>query len=93
MDKERVEKKIENIAFSHLFCNVEDDDWPQDPMSVLVKAAEEEAAADEISDFCKGDDQMVVWQPFERFEAQAILDELDQLIEDMKNLVKEVATA
>ena len=88
MTKENA-KKIEDIAFSYLFYNVKENDWPQNPIEILRKAVEEEATADEISDFCEDDQQMIVWYPYDRYSAKFILHEIDRLIENMKQLVEE----
>ena len=60
--RNQIEEIALNQALSVVFCNVGDDDWPDDPIAWLTN--------DEDAEDGK---QMIPWQPFEDFNTDKLL--------------------
>lgn len=63
MDVNAVKQYALNQALGHYFCNVGEEDWPNNPLDLLSKG-----------EFEDGDKEMTPWEPFEDYEAKVLLD-------------------
>jgi len=52
-------------AFMDVFSNVDDDEWPENPMELLESG--------DTSD-TSGEEKMFAWEPFEHYDANQLLD-------------------
>lgn len=80
-------KKIEQMAvdnaYRFFFCNVDDDDFPKDPIEFIYDKCEKDnfCFAFEFED---SDERLVIWEPFENYMLGDIVGWLKDLIEDNK---------
>ena len=77
MTKEEIHAKAKEIAYRHFFCNVDKEDWPKDPDSILYsnEAANELDATYYLNEF-----NMTLWAPFEDYS-------ITELVYVMENLI------
>lgn len=52
-------------AFMDVFSNVDEDEWPKNPMELLESGDTSDA---------DGEEKMFAWEPFEHYDANQLLD-------------------
>lgn len=79
-----IEQMAAENAYRFFFCNVDNDDFPEDPVNFIYDNYD-------LDDFCYQYEEingkrLVLWEPFENYLLQFIVEWLENLIEDNKRL-------
>lgn len=61
------------MALEHFFCNVGEDNFPDDPMARLLALIDADTPDDE-------DVEMLAWEPFEHYDAEWLFDEIETMV-------------
>ncbi len=82
------DKQIQDIALhralSVVFCNVDEEGWPDYPMAFILSCAEDR-------DFLS-QDEMVPWEPFEDFNADRLYDTVIDFQTDFMQAINDALT-
>jgi hypothetical protein len=65
------------MALEHFFCNVGEDNFPDDPMARLLALIDADTPDDE-------DVEMLAWEPFEHYDAEWLFDEVETMAEHIE---------
>lgn len=67
--QEKLEKLCLNTALSKVFCNVGEEDWPENVLELL----ENGSAYDE-----KTKKEAIIWKPYEDYDTDDLLDKIEE---------------
>lgn len=81
--KQLIEQIAKNSAYRFFFCNVDDDDFPKDPIEFIYDKCEKDNSCFAF-EFEDGDERLEIWEPFENYMLGDIVGWLEDLIEDNK---------
>ena len=71
--KDEMRKYALYMALEHFFCNVGEDNFPDDPMARLLALIDADTPDDE-------DVEMLAWEPFEHYDAEWLFDEVETMV-------------
>ena len=81
MVEDRIKELAHQKTYEHFFCNVGDNDWPDDPDAFIDKtefrSEEDECKAVELSYEDEYGKCMDIWEPFERYSVDSIVELMD----------------
>ncbi len=69
--REQLRENAEKTAEMHFFCNVDEEDWPDDVWAKLLDAGDSYCDVTEVTGGA------VVWEPFENYPAKNLLREME----------------
>lgn len=83
MANKKIKEFAHQKAYEQSFCNVGEDDWPDDPEAFIADLLEDNPAAQGIDLLFKNQNGkcMEIWEPFERYS----VDGIDGIVELMYN--------
>ena len=81
---DKIKEMVHEEAFKHYFCNVGEDDWPDDPDAFIdkIESQNEECEYEAVELSCDDENGkcMDIWAPFERHS----ISDIQGLMEDFE---------
>lgn len=89
--------KIKELAYQealrYFFCNVDDDDWPDDPDAFMDKVEEdnEHEEVDAFKLYCEDENgkRMNAWSPFETYSICTVRELMDDYVYNLVSFYEE----